>query len=88
MSKQLAKQIESDARGPLGFSLLADAKSEVIDRYGLRDPAYEHEKIDGVPRPAVLILDETGKIRWAKVESDYRERPSNEEIASAIDSVE
>ena len=88
MSKQLAKQIESDGRGLLKLSLLADAKSEVIDRYGLRDPGYEHEKINGVPRPTVLVLDEKGRIRWAKIESDYRERPSNEEIASAIDSVE
>jgi peroxiredoxin len=88
VSKQLEKQIESDRRGPLGFSLLADAKSEVINQYGLRDPAYAKEKINGVPRPAVLVLDEKGRIRWAKIETDYRERPSNEEVASAIDSVE
>ena len=88
VSKQLEKQIEEDHRGPLGFSLIAAAKSEVIDRYGLRDPAYEREKINGVPRPTVIVLDEKGRIRWAKVESDYRERPSNEEVAAAIDSVE
>jgi peroxiredoxin len=88
VSKQLAKQIESDGRGPLGFSLLADAKSEVIDRYGLRDPAYAKEKINGVPRPTVLVLDEKGTIRWSKTERDYRERPTNEQVAAAIDSVE
>lgn len=88
VSRQLAKQIEADGRGPVGFSFLADAKSRVIDRYGLRDPAYAKEKINGVPRPAVFVLDEKGRIRWSKIETDYRERPSNEEVASAIDSVE
>jgi len=88
VSRQLAKQIQSDGRGPVGFSLLADTKSEVIDRYGLRDPGYEKEEINGVPRPTVLVVDDKGRIRWAKIENDYRERPSNEEVASAIDSVE
>ena len=57
----------------------------VIDRYGLRDPEYAGKKINGVPRPSVLVLDEHGRIRWLKIEADYRERPSNEEVAAAID---
>jgi peroxiredoxin len=54
----------------------------------LRDPAYRGEKLDGVPRPAVFVLDGQGRVRWAKVESDYRERPSNEEVAAALDGLE
>ena len=88
VSRQLAKQIASDGRGPLGFALLSDAKSETIDRYGLRDEAYEKEKINGVPHPAVIVLDQNGRVRWMKIESDYRERPTNEEVAAALDSFE
>jgi peroxiredoxin len=67
---------------------LFDARSIVIDRYGLRDPEYKGEKLDGVPHPSVFVLDGDGRVRWVKIESDYRERPSNEDIAAALDSFE
>ena len=87
-SRQLAAKIATDGRGALGFPLLFDAGSVVIDRYGLRDPAYRGESQDGVPHPSVFILDGQGRVRWVKIESDYRERPSNEEVAAALDSFE
>jgi len=87
-SLDLARKIAADKRGALGFELLSDPQSLTIDRYGLRDPAYAKEKINGVPRPAVFVLDPQGKVRWAKVETDYRERPLNEEVAAALDALE
>jgi len=54
----------------------------------LRDPDYAGEKINGVPHPSVLVLDRSGRIRWLKIESDYRERPSTEEVAAALDAFE
>jgi peroxiredoxin len=66
-------------------ALLSDPGAATIDRYGLRDPAYKGQKLDGVPHPAVFVLDQRGVIRWMKIEDDYRERPSNEEIAAALD---
>jgi len=87
-SRDLAKRIAADGRGAVGFSLLSDRRSVTIDRYGLRDPAYAGEKLNGVPHPSVFVLDQRGRIRWMKVESDYRERPSNEEVAAALDSFE
>ena len=87
-SRSLASKIAADGRGALGFQLLSDPRSATIDHYGLRDPAYRGEKSDGVPRPSVLVLDANGRIRWSKIESDYRERPTNEEVAAAIDSIE
>ena len=68
--------------------LLFDPRSATIDRYGLRDPAYAGQDIDGVPRPAVFVLDQQGRVRWEKIESDYRERATNEEIAAALDAFE
>ncbi len=87
-SREFAQKVAADGRGPLGFPLLSDPHAAVIDRYGLRDPAYAGQKIDGVPHPSVLVLDQQGRIRWAKIESDYRERPTNGEVAAAIDSIE
>jgi peroxiredoxin len=85
-SRQLAAKMTSDGRGPLRLSLLSDPRAATIDRYGLRDPEYKGEKLDGVPRPTVIVLDQQGKVRWAKIEADYRERPTNEEVAAALDS--
>ena len=87
-SQELATKIAKDGRGPLTVSLLSDPHSANIDRYGLRDPAYAGQKNDGVPRPSVFVLDQHGRIRWLKIESDYRVRPSNEEIAAALDAFE
>lgn len=87
-SRDLANKIEADKRGPLGFALLSDPESHTIDRYGLRDPEYAKQKIDGVPRPSVFVLDQKGRVRWVKIESDYRERPSVEEVAAALDAFE
>ncbi len=87
-SDALARKIAGDGRGQLGFPLLSDAGSRVIDRYGLRDPEYAGTKTDGVPHPSVFVVDGDGRIRWEKIESDYRERPSNEEVAAALDAFE
>ena len=87
-SRTFAAKIAADGRGPLGFPLLTDAHSVVIDRYGLRDPAYKGQADDGIPHPSVLVLDQTGKIRWMKIEDDYRVRPTNEDVAAALDSFE
>ena len=87
-SHELERKIAKDGRGMLGFPLLSDYRSTVIDRYGLRDPDYARDERDGIPRPAVFVLDPQGRVRWVKIESDYRERPSNEEVAAAIDSFE
>lgn len=84
-SRELARKIEADHRGAVGYTFLSDPQSTVIDRYGLRDPEYAHQKIDGVPRPSVFVLDQQGRIRWMKIESDYRERPATEEVGAALD---
>jgi len=87
-ARKFAQLIASDHRGALTFPLLSDPGSRVIDRYALRDEAYAGKKEDGIPHPAVFVLDAMGRVRWAKIESDFRERPSNAEIAAAIDAIE
>jgi peroxiredoxin len=84
VSKSFADKIASDGKGKVGFSLLSDPEHK-IDAYGLRDPAYEGQKVYGIPHPAVYVINKDGKITWAKIESNYRERPSNQEIRAALD---
>ncbi len=86
-SKELAAKIASDGRGQINFSLLSDPDHRTIDAYGLHDPAYDGDKLAGIPHPAVYVIDKSGIITWAKVESDYRERPTNDQIRAAIDKI-
>lgn len=87
VSKTLAEKIASDGKGAVGFPLLSDPDHKIIDTYGLRDPAYEGQKVYGIPHPSVYVIDKNGKVSWARVEKDYRKRPTNSEIRAALDGV-
>ena len=87
VSKTLAEKLASDGKGAIDFQILSDVDHKIIDAYRLRDPAYEKEKIYGIPHPAVYVIDKTGKVAWARIESDYRKRPLNSEIRVALDAL-
>jgi peroxiredoxin len=84
-SKELAAKIAKDGKGEINFPLLSDANHQTIDAYGLFDPAYVGKGVEGIPHPAIYILDKNRKIVWARIEPDYRKRPSNEEIRAELD---
>ena len=87
VSKNFAEKIGSDGKGAINFPFLSDPEHKTIDAYGLRDPAYEGQKVYGIPHPAVYVIDKQGKVAWAKIESDYKLRPTNEEIRAALESL-
>ena len=58
-----------------------------LSTYGLRDPAYNGQKVEGIPHPAVYVIDKQGKVAWARIESDYKQRPTNEELRAALESL-
>ncbi len=63
-------------RRMLTYPLLSDPKSEVIDRYKLRDPQYpQGDFAYGVPRPIIFILDKNGVIKAKLYEETYTKRP-------------
>jgi peroxiredoxin len=62
------------------FIFLSDPGHRVIDRYGLlneRDPR-------GLPHPTIYLIDTTGQVRWKFTEVNYRVRPTNEMILTAL----
>ena len=67
--------------------MLSDPAHKVIDAYGLHDPAYDGTKFDGIPHPTVYVIDKNGRVAWAKVETDYKVRPSNTDIRAALESL-
>ena len=60
----------------LTYTLLSDPKSEVIDRYGLRDPQYgAGSKAYGVPRPIIFVVGRDGTIKAKLFEDTFKKRP-------------
>ena len=83
-SREFAEKIAADDKGQINFPLLSDTGHRVIDAYGIRDPDYNGQKFEGIPHPSVYIIDRDGRVAWAKVESDYKERPASQDIRSAL----
>jgi peroxiredoxin len=70
----------------LTYTLLSDPKSEIIDRYNLRDPQYPAgSRAYGVPRPIIFILDPQGVIKAKLYEESYKNRPPVSAIVSKLD---
>ena len=51
----------------MAFPVLSDTRGQVVNAYGLRDPRYEGQKIEGVPYPSVFVIDKAGRVAWARV---------------------
>lgn len=87
VSKDFAGKLAADGRGEIKFPLLSDPDHRTIEAYGLHDPAFDGGKFAGIPRAAVYVINKKGIVSWAKVESNYRERPTNDEIRGALNAV-
>ena len=73
-------------RRSIGYTLLSDPKSEIIDRYSLRDPQYKPgSRAFGVPRPIIFILDKSGTIKTKLYEETYQKRPPATLVVATID---
>ncbi len=70
----------------IGYTLLSDKKSAVIDAFGIRNK--EHEKGSsgyGIPHPGIMVFDASGTLIAKFAEEGYRKRPPVEGVLAAID---
>jgi peroxiredoxin len=75
-------------RRGIKYTLLSDPKSEIIDRYKLRDPQHKAgSRACGVPRPIIFILDKTGTIKSKLYEESYQKRPPASLVVATLDKV-
>ena len=86
-SRGFAEKIAADGKGPVSFQVLSDPGHRVIDAYGLRDPEYNGQKFEGIPHPAVYVIDKNGHVAWLTFEEDYKKRPTNTEIRNALNAL-
>jgi peroxiredoxin Q/BCP len=73
-------------RREIGYMLLSDEKSEMIDAFGIRDPQYPPgSKEHGVPMPGIFIIDAKGVIQAKLAEEGYKTRPPVAAVIEAVD---
>jgi len=84
-NKGVLEKIAKDGKVILPFSILSDVGHRTIDQYGLFDPAYLGTGSEGIPHPAIYILDKKRKVLFAKIEPDYKKRPTNAELRIELD---
>lgn len=72
----------------LRYTLLSDPASQIIDRFGLRDPQYKPgSRAHGVPRPIIIVLDRGGVVRAKLYEAKYQARPPLPLVLETLDKV-
>ena len=54
----------------------------------LPDPRYLKQRREGISYPALYVIDKAGRIAWARIDKDFRHRPSNSEIRAALDALQ
>ena len=82
--KEMKSKISADKKGEVPFALLSDPASKTVNAFGVYDPTYAGKDEDGIPRAAVFVLDKDSKVTWANVSTDYKKRPTVDEIRAEI----
>ena len=73
------------ARQSLSYPLYSDTGSKLIDALKLRDPRYKPDSFAyGVPYPTTLLIDAHGKVTGKTVETDYKVRPTNDDLIALL----
>ncbi|HRH44634.1 MAG TPA: peroxiredoxin family protein [Pyrinomonadaceae bacterium] len=84
-NKSVIERLGKDGKGEFTFPILTDEGHKTIDAFGVFDPAYIGQEFEGIPHPAIYILDKDRKVLFAKVEPDYKKRPTNAELRVELD---
>lgn len=70
------------------FTLLSDPYSIIIDRFGIRNDAYQPgHYAHGVPHPMIFIVSKDGIIQGKLARESYRDRPEPETLLRLVDAI-
>jgi peroxiredoxin len=67
----------------LSFRFLADGDLAVARRYGLVH-AGGGENGQDVPRPATVVIDRAGVVRWFSISRNFQVRPDAQDVLRAV----
>ncbi|HEX6278895.1 MAG TPA: redoxin domain-containing protein [Pyrinomonadaceae bacterium] len=85
--KETKSKVAKDGKGEIPFALLSDPGSKTVNAFGVYDPTYAGQDVDGIPRAAIFILDKDRRIVWANVSMDYKKRPTLDEIRAKLEKI-
>lgn len=83
--RETKSKVAKDGKGDIPFALLSDPGSKTVNAYGVYDPTYAGQDVDGIPRPSIFVLDKDRKVVWASISMDYKKRPTVDEIKSKLE---
>lgn len=78
-SKKFIQKLKERYPGEYDLAFLEDRNHKVIDRYGIFNPDGK-----GWPHPTTYVIDPRGVVRWKFTETNYRIRPTNEQILQEL----
>ena len=61
-SREFAEMIAADGKGKIDYRIIYDPGHRVIDAYGIRDPDYNGQKFEGIPRPTIYVINKDGAV--------------------------
>jgi peroxiredoxin len=67
----------------LGYRFVSDRDLAVARRYGLVHEKGGHDGQD-VPKPATVVLDKAGVVRWFSVTHNFQVRPPAGDVLKAV----
>jgi peroxiredoxin len=70
----------AEANG-LEYTFLTDPGGEVIEGYGIGNPRHTNGVL---PHPTALVIDRAGRVRYKRIDEDYKVRPPAEELVEAV----
>lgn len=62
----------------LDFPTLMDPELEVVERFGVKHPEKD------LPHPTAVVVDKSGTTSYVRIDENYAERPSTEELIEAV----
>ena len=71
------------AADALSMPFLLDPEATTIKAYGVYNDGSERV----IPHPTALVIDKQGVVRFVRVDEDYKQRPSVDELLGALGEV-
>lgn len=76
---------EFSTENELGYPLLSDEGGTTVSRLGIRNEQHEEGSFAyGVANPGIMVIQADGKIVLKRAEEKYSERPSFDELVTAV----
>ena len=82
-AKMISETNREEYPGVFDITLLSDTPHEVVDRYGIYNPAEESFK-PGIPYPITYIINKQGIVTHRLFDQVTYERPTNIQVKTAL----